>query len=484
MRVPQVLIVEDDQAIRSLLASAFKAEGWQVSAVGSGEEALRQLQARSVDVLLTDLQLPDLDGVALIERALDKVPTLATLVMTGYGTVERAVQAMRAGAVDFIRKPFDMSAVVAALRRAMDARRPSSEPAASTSGPRPGETEACLVGESPAMRSILEFIRKVADSDSTVLITGESGTGKEVVARALHAQSRRNRGPWVPVNCGAIPETLLESELFGHERGAFSGAQQARAGRFELAHGGTLFLDEIGEMPVALQVKLLRAIQERSFERVGGTRAVKVDVRIVAATNADLEAAVRAGRFRKDLYYRLHVIPMELPALRHRREDIPPLVSHFIRQLNIRKAARVQGVEPEAMGKLCAYEWPGNVRELENLIERVVVLKRDGMIGCGDLPDTLQGRRGVAESRLPLPVSLTQEGIDLMSELEQYENQLILEALNQANGITSKAARLLRLNRTTLVEKLKRKKLDAKAVGTSERQDAVPPCLVNEPSMI
>lgn len=484
MRASRLLIVEDDRAVQTLLTRVLTAEGWDVASVETGEDALRQMRGGRVDLVLTDLQLPDMDGVTLIERALPEDPELAAIVLTGFGTVERAVQAMRAGAVDFIRKPFELAAVVSAVRRAMESRRSRSDGRAAGRGGPEAEQVAGLVGDSPAMRAVMEFVNKVADSDSTVLITGESGTGKEVLARALHARSRRHGGPLVPVNCGAIPEALLESELFGHERGAFSGAHQARAGRFELAHGGTLFLDEIGEMPLGLQVKLLRALQERCFERVGGTRSVKVDVRIIAATNADLEVAVREGRFRKDLFYRLHVIPMVVPPLRQRRTDIPLLVQHFIERLNARKGASVRGLEPEAMARFCDYQWPGNVRELENLIERLVVLKREGTIGVEDLPDVLQGCRPVADSRMPVPAGLSREGIDLMLELEQYENQLILEALSQANGITSKAARLLRLNRTTLVEKLKRKKLDAKSVSGAERSTARPDCLVDEPSMI
>lgn len=484
MRASRLLIVEDDRAVQTLLTRVLTAEGWDVASVETGEDALRQMRGGRVDLVLTDLQLPDMDGVTLIERALPEDPELAAIVLTGFGTVERAVQAMRAGAVDFIRKPFELAAVVSAVRRAMESRRSRSDGRAAGRGGPEAEQVAGLVGDSPAMRAVMEFVNKVADSDSTVLITGESGTGKEVLARALHARSRRHGGPLVPVNCGAIPEALLESELFGHERGAFSGAHQARAGRFELAHGGTLFLDEIGEMPLGLQVKLLRALQERCFERVGGTRSVKVDVRIIAATNADLEVAVREGRFRKDLFYRLHVIPMVVPPLRQRRTDIPLLVQHFIERLNARKGASVRGLEPEAMARFCDYQWPGNVRELENLIERLVVLKREGTIGVEDLPDVLQGCRPVADPRMPVPAGLSREGIDLMLELEQYENQLILEALSQANGITSKAARLLRLNRTTLVEKLKRKKLDAKSVSGAERSTARPDCLVDEPSMI
>ncbi len=485
MHPRRVLIVEDDHAIQTLLHRVLESEGWEVAQAATGTDALSHLARQGADLVLTDLQLPDMDGVAVIERMLALDPCLTTIVMTGFGTVERAVEAMRAGAVDFIRKPFDLKLLVAAVNQAVvsqPVRRPIPPARAAATG---SDRATGLVGESPAMRALVEFVRKVADSDSTVLIFGESGTGKEVLARTLHAQSRRHREPLVPVNCGAIPETLLESELFGHERGAFSGAHQARAGRFELAHGGTLFLDEIGEMPLPLQVKLLRALQERCFERVGGTRSVKVDVRIIAATNADLDAAVRDGRFRKDLYYRLNVIPITVPSLRQRRSDIPLLVRYFLQRLNSRKGASVLGVDDHAMSCLAQYDWPGNVRELENLIERLVVLKGEGMIEVADLPEVFHGARPAPGPRASVPAALSQEGIDLMMELEQYENHLILKALNQAGGITSKAARLLRLNRTTLVEKLKRKKLDGKATAEQDRtMVGTEPYPIDQPSMI
>ncbi len=490
MQVRQALVVEDDPSIRTLLATTLAADDLTIVPASTGEEALQLLSQGDIDLALVDLQLPDMDGAVLIERLLQRSPSLRVIVMTGFGTVERAVQAMRAGAVDFLRKPFELMSVRAAVVRALGGRARSG-PKADGAPSRSGDVTAAVVGQSEAMRAVVAFVSKVADSDSTVLITGESGTGKEVLARALHAQSRRRQGPLIPINCGAIPEALLESELFGHERGAFSGAQQSRPGRFELAHGGTLFLDEIGEMPPALQVKLLRAVQERCFERVGGTRSIKVDVRIVAATNQDLEAAVRDGRFRKDLYYRLNVIPLVVPPLRERRGDIPVLARHFVERFNRRTDASITGIEPAAMDALTRHEWPGNVRELENLIERLVVLKRSGVIDIADLPETLAAVRPAVEARPAgevrpaVPASLSQDGINLMLELEQYENQLIMEAMVRANGITSRAARLLQLNRTTLVEKLKRKKLDAKLVAGQDRVGgSVPVCLLNESSIL
>jgi transcriptional regulator with GAF, ATPase, and Fis domain len=312
---------------------------------------------------------------------------------------------------------------------------------------------------------VLEFVEKVADCDSTVLIQGESGTGKELVARMLHFNSVRKDRPLIPVNCGAIPENLLESELFGHEKGAFTGAAHTRIGRFELAHGGTIFLDEIGELSLGLQVKLLRVLQERSFERVGGTKTIDVDVRVVAATNEDLEVAVQQKRFRGDLYYRLNVIPVTIPPLRERRSDIPQLVSHFLEKLNRGKQAAMTGCSPDAMSRLLEHHWPGNIRELENMIERLVVLSQSGTIEVSDLPERLQCRSITAEQTASNFISFSDQGVNLPREIEQFENRLIVGALRQANGVTSKAALLLQVNRTTLVEKMKRKGFASKSQG-------------------
>jgi transcriptional regulator with GAF, ATPase, and Fis domain len=315
---------------------------------------------------------------------------------------------------------------------------------------------------------VLDFVEKVADSDSTVLIEGESGTGKELIARMLHFNSMRRERPLVPVNCGAIPENLLESELFGHEKGAFTGAAHTRLGRFELAHGGTIFLDEVGEMSLPLQVKLLRVLQERCFERVGGTRTINVDVRIIAATNQDLAQAVQERRFRQDLYYRLHVIPILIPPLRERRSDIPLLVNHFIAQFNRLRRTEILGMEPDALARMAEEEWPGNIRELENMIERLSVLKKKGWITLSDLPESpIKMNAGKAAEAPEHFIRFSEDGINLTKELEHYENRLIGEALRKANGITSRAAQLLQVNRTTLVEKLKRKGFDPKSHGYS-----------------
>lgn len=484
-----VLVVEDDPAVRTLIQDKLSEEGWTVAAAADGRSAIQRAQDQAVDVLLIDLQLPDMDGVAVIERvaALDR--GICSVAMTGDGTVERAVRAMRAGAMDFITKPFDPALLSQTLERAARSRQGRRGEAGA--GLRPGEPPAydAPIGTSASMQAVMQVVKRVADSDSTVLIQGESGTGKEVLARMLHARSSRRHGPWIPINCGAIPEQLLESELFGHEKGAFSGAHSARPGRFELAHRGTIFLDEIGELSLPLQVKLLRVIQERRFERVGGTRSIAVDVRLVAATNQDLEQAVRQGRFRKDLYYRLNVIPIMIPPLRERRNDLPLLVAHFVDRFNRLKRASITGLTPDALRALTRYDWPGNIRELENLIERLIVLKREGLIGIEDIPEPVVQRAerptGPATGLEAETFSFAEGGIDLVREVERYENRLIAEALVQAKGITSKAAKLLRLNRTTLVEKLKRKRLGGKPALTAYepvRRDES--CPLTGPSMI
>jgi transcriptional regulator with GAF, ATPase, and Fis domain len=323
-----------------------------------------------------------------------------------------------------------------------------------------------LVGVSEPIRQVLDFVRKVADSDSTVMIQGESGTGKELVARMLHFNSLRRDRPLVPVNCGAIPENLLESELFGHEKGAFTGATNTRMGRFELANGGTIFLDEIGEMSLSLQVKLLRVLQERAFERVGGNRTIQVDVRIVAATNQDLESLVEEKRFRQDLFYRLNVIPIVIPPLRERRSDIPLLIDHFLARFNQTKHTAISGIEPDALRLLANYDWPGNIRELENMVERLVVLKKQGRLLVSDLPEKICRKQAAPELTEQF-IQFSEDGINLSREVEQYEKHLIVEALRKANGVTTKAAQLLQLNRTTLVEKLKRRGVDPRTHSQS-----------------
>lgn len=459
MSMGSILVVEDDEGVQDLLRRLLSQEGHQVTVVAGGQEAIRMAQEIPIQVVLTDLKLPDIDGMAVLERIRQIDSKVIGIVMTGYGSIDGAVKAMKAGAFDFLTKPFDTESLLGLVDKAVEAYRRCQDAPGPRKPARASYRAEPLVGTSAPIRRVLEFVAKVANHDSTVLIQGESGTGKELVARMLHFSSLRKDRPFVPVNCGAIPENLLESELFGHEKGAFTGAAHTRIGRFELAHGGTIFLDEIGELSLGLQVKLLRVLQERSFERVGGTRTIDVDVRVVAATNQDLELATQQKRFREDLYYRLNVIPITTPSLKERRSDIPQLVNHFIGKLNRAKQTAVTGCSPDAMACLMDHHWPGNIRELENMIERLVVLKQAGTIEVSDLPERVVPRPAVAmEAQTEQHVIvISHQGVSLSGELEQLENRLIMGALRRANGITSKAAQLLQMNRTTLVEKMKRK---------------------------
>ncbi|MEP7150405.1 MAG: sigma-54 dependent transcriptional regulator [Nitrospira sp.] len=468
MSQSHILVIDDDPAVRQVLSETLVNEGHQVTLVSSGLEGVEAVKDQPVHVVLTDLQMPGIDGLETIDRISKVDSKIIAIVMTGYGTIDYAVRAMKAGAFDFITKPFEPDTVAVVVKKALDIYKLKQENHLLRKAVRDQYRLEHLVGTSAPMRMVLDFVEKVADSDSTVLIEGESGTGKELIARMLHFNSMRRDRPLVPVNCGAIPETLLESELFGHEKGAFTGAAHTRLGRFELAHGGTIFLDEVGEMSLPLQVKLLRVLQERCFERVGGTRTINVDVRIIAATNQDLALAVQERRFRQDLYYRLHVIPIHIPPLRERRSDIPLLVNHFIAQFNQLRRTEILGMEPEALARMTEEEWPGNIRELENMIERLAVLKKKGWITVSDLPESpLKMTAGKTSEAPEHFIRFSEDGINLTKELEHYENRLIGEALRKANGITSRAAQLLQVNRTTLVEKLKRKGFDPKSHGYS-----------------
>jgi DNA-binding NtrC family response regulator len=465
MSVLSILVVEDDEGLQNLLRRVLSQDGRQVTVVGSGQEAIRVAQEMPVHVLVTDLKLPDIDGLAVLERIHQIDSKVVSIVMTGYGSIDCAVKAMRVGAFDFITKPFENEVVVGSINKALEAyRQRKLLPSVQKPAREPYRLES-FVGTSEPIRRVLEFVAKVADCNSTVLIQGESGTGKELIARMLHFTREPKNRPFVPVNCGAIPENLLESELFGHEKGAFTGAAHTRIGRFELAHGGTIFLDEIGELSLGLQVKLLRVLQERSFERVGGTRTIDVDVRVVAATNQDLELAVQQKRFREDLYYRLNVIPVTIPPLRDRRSDIPELVHHFLERMNRGKQTARVSCSLDAMTRLMDHRWPGNIRELENMVERLVALSHSGTIEVSDLPERLQRRPVSPEQTEAHLIDFSDQGVNLPREIEQFENRLIVGALRQANGITSKAAQLLHVNRTTLVEKMKRKGFASKAQG-------------------
>lgn len=462
MSQTHVLVVDDDPAVRDVLQEVLRQEEYSVSIAEDGATAIQAVKDSVIHIVITDFQLPDIDGLEIIDRLAKLDAKIIPIMMTGFGTIETAVRAMKSGAFDFITKPFDLETVAVVVRKAAEFLRLRQENHLLRKAVRDQYRLEHLVGASEPIQQVMEFVHKVADSDSTVMIQGESGTGKELVARMLHFNSLRKDRPLVPVNCGAIPENLLESELFGHEKGAFTGATHSRMGRFELANGGTIFLDEIGEMSLPLQVKILRVLQEREFERVGGNRTIHVDVRIIAATNQDLETLVEEKRFRKDLFYRLNVIPIVIPALRERRSDIPLLIDHFLTRFNQSKHTQVSGLASDVLHMLTEYDWPGNIRELENMIERLVVLKKQGVLSVGDLPEKICRRSPAPELKEQF-IRFSEDGINLSREVEQYEKHLIMEALRKANGVTSRAAQLLHLNRTTLVEKLKRKGVDPRS---------------------
>ncbi|MGF1464637.1 MAG: sigma-54-dependent transcriptional regulator [Sandaracinaceae bacterium] len=453
----QILVADDEPNLRRVLRAQLSRDGYDVIAVQDGKEAVDALAQHHVDVVITDLRMPRLDGMALLEHVTASYPGVPVIMITAHGTVDTAVAALKVGAFDYITKPFEQSEfrnVVgkAARTRELTEREVVAEPA--------GRFD--IIGQSAPMREIYDVIGKVADTPSTVLITGESGTGKELIARALHESSSRHDRPFIRVNCAAIPAELIESELFGYEKGAFTGAVTSKPGRFELADGGTLFLDEIGEIPVAMQVKLLRAIQESEFERVGGVKTLRVDARLVAATNRDLAEEIRAGRFREDLYYRLNVVQLRLPPLRERTDDIPLLVDHFVRQFRERLRKDVRGVSHAARAALVRYGWPGNIRELENVMERCMLFCDGDEIEVADLPPELRSSTGVPPVRPPRPSvppssSAPPEGLKeaVRQVTSQVERELIVRALRQTGGNVTHTARLLKISRKSLQTKMK-----------------------------
>ena len=449
-----ILIIDDNDTIRDGLAHVVKKLGHDPVTAATGAAGVAAFKQRPADFVITDLKMEGLGGVEVLKAIAALDPDVPIMIVTGFGTVETAVEAMKLGAFDFVTKPIQTEVVKLKVERALElvgARRGRRKAEAMTEYLR-GETEgrfAELVGQSDKMASVFRAIEKVAHSDTTVFIAGESGTGKELVARAIHRMSKRAGGPFVKVNCGALTETLLESELFGHEKGAFTGAIKQKLGRFELADCGTLFLDEVGDVPAAMQVKLLRALQEQEFERVGGEAPVKVDVRVVSATNKELDKEVASGRFRQDLYYRLHVVPLRLPALRERREDIPLLCAHFIAKLGPRTNPRVRAISDAALGRIMAYHWPGNVRELENAIEQALVFADGDEIAPAALPAFLQG--GDDEDRLDVPREMS-----LPEILDDLERQLILKAYAKAKGVKTETARLLGIKTSALYYKLEK----------------------------
>jgi two-component system response regulator AtoC len=450
-----LLLVEDEAPLREAVAERLADCGYEVAQVESGEQALEKLAEFAFDILVTDLRLPGIDGARVIEAAVERYPDLIPIVVTGYGTVRDAVDVIKRGAIDFVTKPFQFDELLHALNTALEQRRLKSENAYLRAQLQERYRFEGIVGRSRAMRDLFQLLETVAATASTILITGETGTGKEVVARAIHHNSPRRAQRFMALNCSAIPETLLEAELFGHVRGAFTGAVGTRQGRLEQAHRGTLFLDEVGTMSIALQMKLLRVLQEREFERVGDSSSIKVDVRVIAATNADLSKMVADGAFREDLYYRLNVIPVQLPPLRERKEDVPLLVQHFLQKFASDLGRPTMTVSQASLRALMAYSWPGNIRQLENAMERAVALSGGrAQVEIGDLPPEIQQ----ASEPVPLAggLALPEEGVDFERFIADIEREMIRRSLERTNGNKGAAARLLNLKRTTLVEKLKR----------------------------
>ncbi len=455
----RILVIDDEESIRELLKDFLESRGSEVVSASDGESGLNLLKEEKFDLFLLDLMMPGMSGMDVLRETASEKIDVPSIVITAHATVQTAVEAMKLGAFDYITKPFNLEEFYIAVKRALDVSKLQEENLRLKKELKKKYGYNKIIGNSLPIQNVIKFIEKIADTDSTVLITGESGTGKELVAQTIHYNSSRSKKMFVPLNCAAIPKDILESELFGHEKGAFTGAINTRIGRFELANNGTLFLDEIGELAPALQVKLLRVLQEKEFERVGGIKTIKVDVRILAATNRDLEAAVKEGIFREDLYYRLNVIPFHLPSLRKMKEDIPLLMEHFIKDISRRKKKNMPEFSRESMHCLENYKWPGNVRELENLIERMIILQEGEVITPDDLPERLREKRQTQRLHSGEQV-LSSDGVDLNLILDDIENNMIKQALEISKGVKSKAASLLGLNRTTLIEKMKKKAIE------------------------
>lgn len=437
---PTVLIVDDEKNIREGLARALRLH-YDVLTAESGAAALQLLSGQSVDVMLSDLRMPGMDGMTLMQRALASSPGLICILLTAYGNIETAVEAMRQGAADFLTKPVNLDQLELVLKRVLHSRKAETENRRLKEQLDSKFGLENIIGNSPQMQEVFDTVRQVASSRATVLVQGESGTGKELVAKAIHQLSSRKNGAFVPVHCAALSPTLLESELFGHEKGAFTGAAERRQGRFEMADGGSLFLDEIGEVDASVQVKILRALEERRFERVGGQETVEVDTRLIAATNRDLKKMVEEGSFREDLFYRLYVVVIHLPPLRQRQGDIPLLLKHFLETFNRENGRSIEGFSPDALDQLTRYAWPGNVRELRNAVEQMVVLSRSERIGVRDLPSQI--RESAAEG--PSVSAGT---------LEEIEKQAIRNALKATGGNRTRAAEQLGISRRTLHRKI------------------------------
>jgi len=451
MSLARLLVIDDEKNIGLVLEAMLQREGFEVSTFTEPRKALQALQKETYHGVITDLQMPDLTGMDVLEFCKQNFPELPVIFISAYGTVESAVAAVKKGAFDFISKPFDQTELVATVCKAvLSQQKNRREPQALWSG----DLKPLLIGKSAPILDVYRVIQKIAESPSTVLIQGESGTGKELVAMEIHRHSLRKDKPLIRINCSAIPATLIESELFGYERGAFTGAVNSKPGRFELAHEGTLFLDEVAEMPLEMQVKLLRAIQEQEFERVGGLETKKVDVRLITATNKNLEAEVKAGRFREDLFYRLNVVPIHLPTLRDRIDDIPILVDYFISKFNEKMNKKIQGIEPACLQRLQSLDWPGNIRQLENAVERMMVLGDGEMLRLSDLPTKLNVGSNSALNDIQQKDELDLKAI-VKKQTQMIERDLIERALDETTGNVTRAAEKLGLSRKGLQLKLK-----------------------------
>ena len=455
MKKNKILIVDDEQILRSSLARVLK--NYDISSASSGEEAVQIASKQKFDLALVDIIMPGMGGIKTIEELKNINKQIKVIAMTAYGTVEGAVEAMKVGAFHYLTKPFDIEETLLLVENALESG--LREIANSQKIIDLSRSKKKIVWQSEEMQEIFDLIERISDTDSNVLITGESGTGKELLAHAIHNASLRRKHRMIAVNCGAIPEDLLESELFGHVKGAFTGAITSRIGRFELANGGTIFLDEIGDMSPGLQTKILRVLQERNFEPIGSSETKSVDVRVICATNRNLEKAITEGSFREDLFYRINVIPIKLPPLRKRREDIGLLIDYFIAQFNKKQNRNITGISETSKNLLLNYPWPGNIRELENLLERVVIIKGEGEIEPKDLPERYHSIvKTTVTPDVPRPI-ISNEGVDFNHLISEFENNLIIQALNRTNWNKKHAADLLGLNRTTLVEKVKKKNL-------------------------
>jgi DNA-binding NtrC family response regulator len=439
--MPAILIVEDEAKMRRLLELNLGEDGFATFSAGDAETGLKLLRENSIDLVVTDLKLPGMDGLEFLQAVKRQNAALPVVVMTAFGSVETAVEAMKAGASDYVLKPFSLTEMRIVIHKELDVRNLREENRSLREALGKRYAHPNVVARSPKMQEVLAMVERVAPTNSTVLLGGESGVGKDLIARAIHEKSRRARGPFLKINSTAIPENLLESELFGYEKGAFTGAAASKPGKFELADKGTLFLDEIGDVPPATQVKLLRVLQEREFERLGGTRTIKVDVRLIAATNRDLREALEQGTFREDLYYRLNVVPIDIAPLRERKQDIPDLVNLFISRFAGDSGKAVEGITPDAMQILVNYHWPGNVRELQNIVERACALAKGNVLDAADIRLDVRPAKAANGTTGFLPEGMT---------LEQWEDEMVQEALRRANGNKSHAARMLGLSRNAL----------------------------------